>query len=157
MVNIPFDMHSEVKKLIERLGLEPHIEGGWYRLMWSSDEVIPHDSLPRRYSGERKYASLIYYLLEGSEISAWHKLQSDEIWFWHLGGSLKMTLGGKGEHPMPEKELLLGPRYTNGENLQIIAPALNWQTTRISEGDYALVSCVIAPAFHPDDFFLYQE
>ena len=150
-------MNGEAKNIIDRLGLAPHIEGGWYRFMWSGETVIPHNALPGRYKGERKSVSLIYYLLEGSDISAWHKLHSDEIWIWHNGGSLKMTLGGEGEKPAAEKELFLGPRYDRGESFQIIAPACNWQTTKLVDGAYALVSCVISPAFHPDDFLLYKE
>jgi len=150
-------MNSEAKDLVEKLGLVPHIEGGWYRFIWDSETVIPRGSLPGRYGGERKCVSLIYYLLEGSDISSWHKLRSDEIWAWHKGGSLKMILGGTGEKPAAEKELFLGPRYDRGESFQIIAPALNWQTTGLIDGDYALVSCVVSPAFHPDDFILYKE
>ena len=152
-----FDMNSEAKKLIENLELKPHEEGGWFRFVWSSDAAIPQSSLPSRYSGERKNVSMIYYLLEGSDVSSWHKLHSDEIWLWHSGGSLKITLGGKGPHPEPEKELLLGPRYTKGESFQIIAPAETWQTAKIAEGEYALVSCIVSVAFHPDDFLLYRE
>ena len=150
-------MNSEAKDLIEKLGLEPHVEGGWYRFIWASDIVIPQSVLPAAYSGERKSISLIYYLLEGSGISSWHKLLSDEIWTWHSGGSLKMTLGGEGPGPMAGKELLLGPRYAKGESFQIIAPARSWQTTRIISGEYALVSCIVSPAYHPDDFILYEE
>jgi predicted cupin superfamily sugar epimerase len=144
-------MNGEAKKIIERLGLTPHIEGGWYRLMWSGETVIPSGALPARYNGERKNASLIYYLLEGSDVSSWHKLKSDEIWAWHSGGSLKMTLGGVEEKPLAEKELFLGPRYDRGECFHIIAPALNWQMTSLVDGVYALVSCIVSPAFHPDD------
>ena len=149
-------MDSEAKDLIEKLGLIPHVEEGWYRVMWSSDIIIPRNVLPDKYNGERKSASLIYYLLEKSSASLWHKLRSDEIWVWHRGGSLKMTLGGEGPQPLAEKELFLGPRYDNGESFQIVVPAAAWQMAELIDGTYALVSCVVSPAFHSDDFVLYQ-
>ena len=150
-------MDSEAKDLIEKLGLIPHVEEGWYRFMWSSDIVIPRDVLPEKYSGERKSASLIYYLLEESSASLWHKLHSTEIWVWHSGGSLKMTLGGEGPRPRAEKELFLGPRYADGESFHIVVPAALWQTAELVSGTYVLVSCIVSPAFHADDFILYKE
>jgi len=150
-------MNSEARDLIDKLGLAPHVEGGWYRFVWDCETVIARDALPGRYGGDRKCVSLIYYLLEGEDISSWHKLLSDEIWLWHAGGSLKMTLGGTGDKPEAQSELLLGPRYDRGESFQIIAPALTWQTTGLVDGGYALVSCVVSPAFHPDDFILRKE
>ena len=149
-------MDGEARDIIEKLALVPHVEGGWYRFIWSGGLAIPRASLPARYSGERGCVSLIYYMLEGADISAWHKLHSDEIWVWHKGGSLCMTLGGTGPGPQAEQELYLGPRYARGESFQILAPAETWQTTKILDGSFALVSCIVSPAFHKDDFLLYK-
>lgn len=150
-------MNRKAKKIIDALGLVRHVEGGWYRFVLSGGPVIPHAALPANYSGDRESVSSIYYLLEGPDVSAWHKLHSDEIWAWHSGGSLKMTLGGEGSEPVVDKELFLGPRLAKGESYQIVAPARNWQTTRIINGSYALVSCLVSPAYHNDDFILYTE
>jgi predicted cupin superfamily sugar epimerase len=139
---------------IETLGLSPHGEGGWYREIWTADLTLSREALPEAYGGSRSACSLIYYLLREGEISVWHKLRSGEIWTWHQGGVLEQTLGGRGEAPLAEPVQLLGPDPERGERFQGIVPAGVWQTTRIREGGFVLVSCIVAPAFRPEDFFL---
>lgn len=131
-------MEYTAADLIELLHLEPHPEGGYYAF--------------REASGDK--CSYIYYLLKRGEISRWHKLKSNEVWTWHMGGSLKMTLGGSGEHPTPQETLTIGPRLKQGEQFQRMVPENCWQTTRITEGNYVLVSCVVAPAFKEEDCLL---
>ena len=145
-------MNKEAERIIEQLRLQPHVEGGWFRHSWNSDVVIPQGGLPEGYSGERASCSLIYYMLVGEDTSSWHKLRSPEIWTWHSGGTLEMTLGGKGKAPVAEKIQHLGPRLEQGEDFQMIAPTGQWQTSRIVDGEYVLVSCIVSPQFHGDDF-----
>lgn len=141
------------RELIELLGMVPHEEGGWYAFVTSSGVSIPGGTVPG-IAGPRDSCSIIYYLLQKGEISRWHQLRSSEVWAWHMGGSLEMTLGGTGDKPRPEGTLSLGPRLREGERFQILAPADQWQTTRLVDGDFALVSCVVAPAFHEEDCLL---
>lgn len=141
------------RELIELLGMVPHEEGGWYAFVTSSGVSIPAGTVPG-IEGTRDSCSIIYYLLQKGEISRWHQLRSSEVWAWHMGGSLEMTLGGTGDAPRPEGTLSLGPRLREGERFQILAPADQWQTTRLVDGDFALVSCVVAPAFHEEDCLL---
>ena len=142
------------QQLIEQLGLQPHPEGGWFAVTPVEMPLISAPALPPCYSGPRRSASLIYYMLQKGEVSRWHQLLSPEIWLWHCGGSLEMTLGGTGPLPEAEATLLLGPRLAAGERFQILAPANQWQTTTLINGDFALVSCVVSPAFHNDDFYM---
>ena len=73
--------------LIKLLELKPHPEGGYYRETYRSDEVI--ENLPERYKGpSRNAGTAIYFLLKGDQFSAFHKLQSDEIWHFYEGSSL---------------------------------------------------------------------
>lgn len=141
------------RELIELLGMVPHEEGGWYAFVTSSGVSIPAGTVPG-IEGTRDSCSIIYYLLQKGEISRWHQLRSSEVWAWHMGGSLEMTLGGTGDAPRPEGTLSLGPRLREGERFQILAPADQWQTTRLVDGDFALVSCVVAPAFREEDCLL---
>ena len=141
------------RELVEQLRLLPHEEGGWYAFVTASGVTLPEGILSGIH-GERDTCSVIYYLLQKGEISRWHRLGASEVWAWHMGGSLEMTLGGGGETPCPERTLRLGPRLKEGEGLQILAPAGQWQTTRLVEGDFALVSCIVAPAFHERDCLL---
>lgn len=141
------------RELIELLGMVPHEEGGWYAFVTASGVSIPGGTVPG-IAGPRDSCSIIYYLLQKGEISRWHQLRASEVWAWHMGGSLEMTLGGTGEKPRPEGTLSLGPRLREGERFQILAPADQWQTTRLVDGDFALASCVVAPAFHEEDCLL---
>ncbi|MDR1443821.1 MAG: cupin domain-containing protein [Treponema sp.] len=139
---------------IRTLKLQSHAEGGWYREMWRCGQEIPAAALPAEYGGGRRAASLIYYLLRGEEISAWHKLRSAEIWTWHAGGVLEQRLGGGGGRPEAAESRLIGTESGAGESFLAVVPANTWQTTRIAGGDYVLVSCIVAPAFTPEDFFM---
>lgn len=119
---------------IKALGMEPLAdEGGWFAPIW-------------RASDDRT-VSAIYYLLKKGERSRWHQLKSNEIWTWHAGGTLEMMLGGSGSWPGPERTAQpIGP-----ERLVGVVPAGVWQATEVRDGDFALVTCVVAPAFFPED------
>lgn len=124
------------EEYIQALHMEPLVdEGGWFAPVWRATDD--------------KTVSVIYYLLKKGERSRWHQLKSNEIWAWHAGGTLEMTLGGTGDWPRPEKKQVIGPDCPTG-----IVPALEWQTTQVKEGEFALVSCVVAPAFFDADCYL---
>ncbi len=65
-----------------------------------------------------------------------------------------MTLGGKGAQPAEESRTLFGPRPDRDSGLVSVAPAGTWQTTHVAEGDWALVTCVVSPAFREEDCLL---
>ena len=120
---------------IRALGLAPHAdEGGWLAPRWrSADDVT---------------VSAVYYLLHAGEISRWHRLRrSNEIWTWHAGGALEMTLGGAGDWPGAERPTV----PLDAQHPTAVVPAGGWQTTRVTAGDFALVTCVVAPAFQDAD------
>ncbi|MDR0654971.1 MAG: cupin domain-containing protein, partial [Treponema sp.] len=137
---------------IEKLRLKGHTEGGWYREVWKGGLEIPAAALPASYGGSRPASSLIYYLLRDKETSAWHKLRSAEIWTWHAGGVLEQSLGGGGESPAETSVQLIGSNPGAGESFHAVIPPDTWQTTRILKGDFVLVSCIVSPAFSPEDF-----
>lgn len=122
---------------IRALGMVPlEDEGGWFAPVWRA--------------GDDKTVSCIYYLLKKGERSRWHQLKSNEIWTWHAGGTLEMTLGGTGDWPGKErKRQSIGPESFVG-----VVPEHVWQTTQVKEGGFALVSCVVAPAFQEGECYL---
>ena len=73
-------MDKGAREWIEQLGLRRHPEGGFFREIYRSEGAIPAGALPERYGSERSFSTAIYFLLPGDEISAFHRLQSDE---WH--------------------------------------------------------------------------
>lgn len=123
---------EEAQALIRRLGLQPHPEGGHYRETYRAPAA----------TGERAAVTLIYFLLQAGELSAWHRVDAVEIWHWYAGAPLLLTLSeGQGRRDLP-----LGPDFAAGQEPQRVVPAGAWQTAR-SLGDWTLVGCSVAPAF----------
>lgn len=147
-------MNWTAEELIKRLSLTPHPEGGWFRFCGRSG-VAPEETAG--FKGRRDSCSYIYYLLRQNEISRWHRLASSEVWTWHAGGSLLMTLGGGRALPLAAGTQALGPQLELGEQFSLLAPAGQWQTTRVTWGDFVLVSCVVAPAYDDDDCLLPEK
>lgn len=68
------------RDIIARPQLEPRPEGGWYREVHRSAEILQ----TRR--GPRATLTSIYFLLEANQKSPWHVVGSDELWH-HVGGA----------------------------------------------------------------------
>ncbi|AYY14486.1 cupin domain-containing protein [Actinobacteria bacterium YIM 96077] len=137
--------------LADALDLQPHPEGGWFRETWRSDVQLR----PAGYDGERATATCIYFLLAPGEESRWHVVKSAEIWFWHSGGSLQIKLGGRGEAPALEPEIVtLGTRVQAGEAPQVVVPPGVWQSAQPTSEQDVLVSCVVSPGFDFADFHM---
>jgi uncharacterized protein len=123
--------------IIEKLGLQPHPEGGWYRETWRGPELLG------RASG-----TAILFLLQAGERSHWHRVDADEIWLWHAGAPLTLLMGED-----RAREHRLGPDVLGGETVQALVPAGWWQAAQ-STGDWTLVSCTVAPGFRFEGFEL---
>lgn len=146
-----------ISPLVKSFDLQPHIEGGWYKETWKASVDIPQSALGPRYSGVRAAASSVYFLLHPGEVSRWHKVLSDEMWLYHSGGPLKLTLGGDGETPADGETIILGMDVGGGQVPQALVPANVWQTATPLGDEPVFVTCIVAPAFHFDDFTLIKE
>ncbi|NDD12635.1 MAG: cupin domain-containing protein [Betaproteobacteria bacterium] len=75
---------TAANKLIKRYQLIPHPEGGWYREVHRSDHNV------NRSDGEQRSAlTMILFLLQGGDISRWHRVAAaDETWHF-IGGDAK--------------------------------------------------------------------
>ncbi|MEX0285492.1 MAG: cupin domain-containing protein [Paracoccaceae bacterium] len=125
-------------EIIATLGLAPHPEGGHYRQTWVAENE------------GRATGTCIYFLLKGEERSHWHRVDATEIWLWHAGAPLVLSVSETGEGPA--QDLMLTPDLSAGRP-QIIIPEGHWQSAR-STGDYTLVSCTVSPGFQFDGFEL---
>jgi predicted cupin superfamily sugar epimerase len=124
---------DEASRIIETFGMRPHPEGGYYVETWRD---TPAD-------GRRGVGTAIYYLLREGEISGWHRVDATEIWHWHAGAPLMLTLSQDGRPSQPH---ILGPAIAAGQRPQVIVPLYAWQTAR-SLGTWTLVGCTVSPAF----------
>jgi predicted cupin superfamily sugar epimerase len=135
---------------IEKLNLVEHAEGGYYREIYRSSETIAADHLPDRYDGSRSFSTSIYYLLKGSDFSAFHRLRSDEIWHFYTGSSLTIYLINQ---QGVLSQILLGTNFDNGEVFQAVISAGCWFAVRINNPEsFSLAGCTIAPGFDFNDF-----
>jgi predicted cupin superfamily sugar epimerase len=148
---------KEISPLVETLGLQPHVEGGWYKRLWNSSFEIPQETLGGSYSGPRASASSIYFLLHADETSDWHTVLSSEIWLYHSGSPIVLSLGGSGEQPENVTEVILGLDIAAGQQPQVVIPAGVWQAARPLGEEPVLVSCIVSPEFHFDDFKLIDK
>lgn len=121
------------REIIAALGLEPHPEGGWYRETWRAPAE----------PGARAAGTAIYYLLEAHQFSHWHRVDAAEIWLWHMGAPLALTLSPDGHDA---ETRMLGPELSVGQRPQQVVPAGWWQTAA-SLGRFTLVSCTVSPGF----------
>lgn len=108
---------TDVPALAASLRLEPHPEGGWFRQTWASPVMV---TLPD--GRVRPTATLIYFLLPAGEVSAWHRVASDELWVSHGRGAVTLELGGDGDAPVGETVTVLGTDLASGEEPQVLVP-----------------------------------
>ncbi len=136
-------MSKTAKHWVETFNLQKHPEGGWYKEIYRATEKIDADGLPPRFGGSRDISTAIYFLLESGEISAFHRIKSDELWHFYEGtGSLGIHI----IYPNGKYELKkLGRNLENQEAFMQVVPAGAWFASEtISENSYALVGCTVA-------------
>jgi predicted cupin superfamily sugar epimerase len=137
----------DVRHLIERLGLEPHLEeGGYFRETYRSAGSFEPGGA---YDGRRSVSTAIYYLLTPDTCSALHRLPGDEIFHFYLGDPVHMLLlrpDGAVERP------ILGPDLET-MRVQQVVPGGTWQGSRLAPGGaWALLGTTMAPGFEPGDY-----
>lgn len=137
---------------IEKLRLEPHPEGGYYRQTYRASLLLPQLALPPQFTGMRAASTAIYFLLKGDDFSAFHRLHSDELWHFYIGGSLLVhIIDEDGRY----SEIQLGSDPEAGEVLQAVVKGECWFASQVRDNkSFALVGCTVAPGFDFADFEL---
>jgi uncharacterized protein len=135
---------------IERLQLEAHPEGGYFRQTYRSDLVIAREALPAGFTGARSASTAIYFLLEGKNFSAFHRLRSDEVWHFYVGSPLVVdVIAPSGAR----SAILLGNDLEAGQVPQAVVPAGCWFASHVADWkSFAVVGCTVAPGFDFEDF-----
>jgi len=139
--------------VIRLLDLQPHpAEGGYFVETYRADENLPAAALPGRYGGPRAHGTAIYYLLTADNVSAMHRLASDEVFHHYLGDAVEMLhLFADGN----AASVVLGRDLGAGERPQVVVPRGVWQGARLRPGSrFALMGTTVAPGFDFDDFEL---
>ena len=130
---------------IEKLSLQPHVEGGYYKEVYRSPLT----------TGNRSLSTTIYFLLQGEQVSRFHQLTADEIWFFHYGNPIIIyCIDEKGE--LSTKKL--GLNMEEGESPSLLIPAKTiFASEMINKNGFALMSCMVSPGFEFTDFKLFSR
>lgn len=145
-------MKQSARKLISELGLLAHPEGGYFKEVYRSNEKLKKEILPKRYSGNRCFATSIYFLLAGEDKSHFHKIKSDEIWHFYYGSTIIIhELTRKGKY----QKTLIGSNILKGEKPQYVIEKGNWFAAEVkNKNSFSLIGCTVAPGFDFEDFEL---
>ncbi len=143
-------MNPEAKKYIDKLHLELHPEGGYFKEIYRSGEIILPEGLPSRFRIGRNFSTAIYFLLEGKQVSRFHRLKSDEIWHFYDGGGVKIfAIDNTGKL----SEYRLGKNFEKREELQVVIKNNHWFCAELLDRkSFSLVGCTVSPGFDFDDF-----
>lgn len=145
-------MDISVEEIINHYNLHPHPEGGYFAETYRAEGIITGSSLCEGMEGKRNYSTAIYFLLPEGKKSHLHRIKSDEIWHFYLGGPLKLIqISPEGKLD----EIILGKNIKNGHVLQHVVPAGHWfGATPLEDSEYSFVGCTVAPGFDFSDFEL---
>ena len=143
-------IETNSKYWVEKLRLEPHPEGGYFRQTYKADLTIAREALSAGFVGDRAASTAIYFLLEGKNFSAFHRLRSDEVWHFYAGLPLNVeVIDPSGSR----SAILLGDHPEAGEVFQAVVRAGCWFASHVADWkSWALVGCTVAPGFEFDDF-----
>lgn len=145
-------MPQSAQYWIDKLKLIAHPEGGYYRETYRSELSIAREGLPPQFTGARLVSTAIYFLLEGENFSAFHRLRSDELWHFYAGSSITVhVIEPDGSY----SEIRVGSNPEDGEVLQAAVKAGRWFASRVRDPrSFALAGCTVAPGFDFADFEL---
>ncbi|MEM1422383.1 MAG: cupin domain-containing protein [Planctomycetota bacterium] len=137
-----------IKRLLD-LHTLPH-EGGWFHETYRSGGVIPASALPDAYPTSRNTGTAIYYMLTPDDVSAMHRLPSDEVFHFYTGDpvtQLRLYDDGRTE------TVVLGTDLLSGQRPQATVLGNVWQGARLVDGGrFALLGCTVSPGFDFDDY-----
>ncbi|VFQ62692.1 unnamed protein product [Cuscuta campestris] len=169
---------ATVSKLVAKLDLKPHPEGGFYRETFRDPSLLlskPH--LPPTYKVDRPVSTSIYFLLPSASVSHLHRIPCAETWHFYLGEPITIVELNESDGSVKLTRLGPDPLADNGEVVQYTVPPNVWfgafpandigissdmkslvkTAPRDGESHFSLVGCTCAPAFQFEDFELAER
>lgn len=141
-----------VKELIKLFDLKPHPEGGYFKETYKANGNIKKQALPSNFSGDRSFSTAIYFLLPKGSKSNLHRIKSDEVWHFYLGGPLTLVIIHKNGQT---DSVTLGQNVQADQKIQYVVPADSWfGAYPNSDTEFSFVGCTVAPGFDFNDFEL---
>lgn len=137
------------ESLIEQLQLLPHPEGGFYRETYRSGIITENNKTEKR-----NLSTAIYFLLKDDNISHFHRIQSDELWFFHYGQPVEIHVIENGKL----HTIALGNDMLHGQVPQAVVHSNCWFASCVQhQKGFSLVSCTVAPGFDFADFEMAEK
>lgn len=132
---------SKIDEIIKVLELEPLArEGGLFKSTYRSPGKV----------GNKDMGSAIFFMLTGQAYSHLHRLPTDEIYHFYSGDPVELL------ELLPDgssRVTVLGSDILNGQKVQYVAKAGNWQGSRLKDGGkYALMGTTMSPGFEESDY-----
>ncbi|WP_297631918.1 cupin domain-containing protein [uncultured Clostridium sp.] len=147
-------MEKTAEYFVKSLDMTKHPEGGFYKECFTSEENITSKDLKTKFEGERILWTSIYFLLRDGEVSNFHRLKSDEMWYYHAGNSLTIyMISPSGEFITKE----LGLNIEKGEAPQVLVPKNYIFGSAMNKEGFSLVGCMVSPGFDFKDFELFKR
>jgi predicted cupin superfamily sugar epimerase len=145
-------MADRVRELIDRLGMIPHPERGFYVETYRAPLAI--DGLP--HGGARAASTAVYFLVTREQPTTYlHRLKSDELFHLYEGGPLDVLLLGTRGEGQGSTLRRLGLDVAAGERPQLVIAAGTWFAVELApEASHCLFGCTVAPGFDFADFEL---
>lgn len=125
-----------IRDWIETYRLEPHPEGGLFSESYTAPDT----------AGGRSTVGSIYFLLRGEEVSHLHQIDCEEVWYYHAGGGLIVTMIDPGSGAVTRA--LLGADAAAGQRFMVVVPkGMLFASENLDKSRATLVSCMTAPHF----------
>lgn len=139
------DHKSLLETLRQKFDLLPHPEGGSYLETYRSPTLV----------GQKSIKTAIYFLLEEDEFSSFHRIKSDEMWHFYLGGPLEIVeIDPNGK----VTTTVLGSDFLQNQKLQYVVTSGHWFASRPLKGSvFSFVGCTVSPGFEFEDFELAER
>ena len=136
---------------IQHLKMEKHPEGGFYKSSFVSGDKFE----PATHTEPRQFYTSIYFLLRSQDVSHFHRLKSDELWYFHAGSPLTVhMIDEEGTY----RQSKIGLNIEIGESLQVMVPKGSiFGSTVDQPDDYSLVGCMVSPGFDFADFEFFTQ
>lgn len=131
---------NHINQIIEKLGLEKHPEGGYFKETFRSDISANNPE-----GNSRAFMTSIYYLLtRDAHLSYFAVNKSDLILYHHQGDPLKIIFIAENGDVTEE---MLGSDIAAGHKPQLICPGNVCKAYDLMQGEYALIGEAVSPGF----------
>ena len=132
---------EESKKLIEKYKLLPFSEGGYFVEIYTSSSSLIQNN-------DRPLAGSIYFLLDQKDITRFHRLDCEEIWYYHQGVGINIYFVEE-NNTISLRQLGIG----KGQSPMIAIPKNTiFGAENINTNGYTFISCISVPKFSPKGF-----